>query len=87
MTHRLLGSALLALLTLTLIGGAGLAGGDLFDDNYQDCPVATRLRQGEIANLTLARDTDEEDDVNVAWAVTDASTWGLGPTRTTHPSW
>ena len=70
---------MLALLTLTLIGGAGKAGGDLFDDNYQDCPVATRLRQGEIANLTLARDSDEEDEVNAAWAVTDASAWGLGP--------
>ena len=79
MTHRLLGSALLALLTLTLIGGAGLAGGDLFDDDYRDCPYRTRLRQGEIANLTLARDTDEEDAVHAAWTGTRADTWGLGP--------
>ena len=79
MTHRLIGSALLALLALTLIGGAGLAGGDLFDDDYRDCPYRTRLRQGEIANLTLSRDTEEEEEVNVAWTATHADTWGLGP--------
>ena len=79
MAHRLIGSALLALLALTLIGGAGLAGGDLFDDDYRDCPYRTRLRQGEIANLTLSRDTEEEDEVHVAWTGTHPGTWNLGP--------
>ena len=30
-------------------------------------------------DLTLARDPEAEDEVNVSWAVTDASAWGLGP--------
>ena len=79
MAPRLIGSTLLALLALTLCAGAGLAGGDLFDDDYQDCPVATRLRQGEIADLTLSRDSDEESEVHVAWTGTHPGTWNLGP--------
>ena len=76
---RLLGSALLALPPLTVLSGGSLATGDLFDEACSDCPRRTRLRDGRIANLTVARDSDEEDEVNVAGAVTDASTWGLGP--------
>ena len=77
-TH-LLRSALLALLALAVISGGSLATGDLFDENYSDCPHRTRLRDGQIADLTVARDAEEEDEVNVSWAVTDASAWGLGP--------
>ena len=85
-TH-LLRSALLALLALAVISGGSLAAGDLFDDDYKDCPHKTRLRDGQIADLSVNRDSDEEDEVNVAWSATDPATWGLGPTPTAHPSW
>lgn len=70
---------LLALLLLAVLGGGSLAGGDLFDDDYQDCPHGTRLREGQIADLTVVRDADAADEVNVAWAGTDPAGWGLGP--------
>ena len=76
---RLLGSALLALLALAVISGGSWSGGDLFDADYSDCPVGTRLRDGQIADLTVARVSDEADEVDVAWAITDPATWGLGP--------
>ena len=76
-TH-LLRSALLALLALAVISGGSLAAGDLFDDDYKDCPYKTRLRDGQIADLTVARDSDDADHVNVSWTATDASTWRLG---------
>lgn len=72
-------SALLALLALAVISGGGLAAGDLFDNDYSDCPHRTRLREGQIADLTAARDAEEGDVVNVAWTTTDPATWGLGP--------
>ena len=77
-TH-LLRSALLALLALAVISGGSLAAGDLFDDDYKDCPHKTRLRDGQIADLSVNRDSDDEDEVNVSWAATDPATWGLGP--------
>ena len=77
-TH-LLRSALLALLALAVISGGSLAAGDLFDDDYKDCPYKTRLRDGQIADLSVNRDSDEENEVNVAWTATDPATWGLGP--------
>ena len=64
---------------LNLWGGHSLAAGDLFDDDYRDCPAKVRLRSGEIDGLTVTRDPKEDDHVNVAWTVTDAATWGLGP--------
>lgn len=75
----MLGSALLALLALAVISGASWAGGDLFDADYSDCPVSIRLRDGQITDLTIARASDEADEVNVAWAGTNPATWGLGP--------
>ena len=72
-------NALLALLALALLAGGSLAAGDLFDDDYADCPHRTRMRDGEIADLTVARDAEEADEVNVSWAATDPATWGLGP--------
>ena len=76
-TH-LLRSALLALLALAVISGASFARGDLFDDDYNDCPHNTRYRDGQIADLSVNRDADDEDHVNVAWSATDPATWGLG---------
>ena len=76
-TH-LLRSALLALLALAVISGGSLAAGDLFDDGYKDCPYKTRLRDGQIADLAVNRDSSDEDHVNVSWTATDPATWGLG---------
>ncbi len=70
---------LVALLALTGLGGTTLAAGDLFDDAYKDCPHKTRLRDGQIDDLTVNRDADDEDHVNVSWSATDPATWGLGP--------
>ena len=64
----------LLLLLLTVMGWAAFVGGDIFDDAYRDCPAATRLRDGQIADLTVTRDADDEDTVNVAWAATDPAT-------------
>ncbi|MXZ42113.1 MAG: hypothetical protein F4Z18_10110 [Caldilineaceae bacterium SB0666_bin_21] len=69
---------MLALL-LAVGSGSGFAAGDLFDDDYKDCPHRTRLRDGQIADLSVNRDADEADEVNVSWAATDPATWGLGP--------
>ena len=77
-TH-LLRSALLALLALAVISGGSLAAGDLFDDDYKDCPYKTRLRDGQIDDLSVNRDSSDEDHVNVSWTATDPATWGLGP--------
>jgi len=77
-TH-LLRSALLALLALAVISGGSLAAGDLFDDDYKDCPYKTRLRDGQIDDLAVARDSEDADEVNVSWSATDPATWGLGP--------
>ncbi len=63
---------------LAVLSGGSVAAGDLFDDDYRDCPAKTRLRDDQIAELTLARDADEADEVNVSWAATDPATWGLG---------
>jgi hypothetical protein len=70
---------LVVLLALTGFGGGALAAGDLFDDAYRDCPHKTRFRDGQIDDLAVNRDADDEDHVNVSWAATDPATWGLGP--------
>ena len=74
----LLRIALLALLGLAVISGSSFGGGDLFDADYRDCPARTRLRAGQISDLAVARDAEEEDEVNVSWAATEPATWGLG---------
>lgn len=73
---RLLPLALV--LVLAVCSGGVLATGDLFDDAYRDCPARTRLRDGQIADLAVARDAEEADEVSVSWAATDPATWGLG---------
>ncbi len=72
-------STWLALLALVLLGSGSLAGGDLFDDDYRDCPARTRLRAGQVTDLAVARDAEQEAAVNVSWTATDPATWGLGP--------
>lgn len=75
---RALKSLPLVLLALIVASGTSFAGGDLFDDDYSDCPARTRLRHGQIADLTVSRDSDDADEVNVSWTSTDPATWGLG---------
>lgn len=75
---RALKSIPLVLLALITASGASFAGGDLFDDDYFDCPARTRLRHGQIADLTVSRDSDDADEVNVSWTTTDPASWGLG---------
>lgn len=72
-------ACLLALLALAVLSGGGLAAGDLFDDDYADCPHRTRLRDGQIADLSATRVSDDEHAVTVSWTGTDPATWGLGP--------
>lgn len=69
----------MVLLVLVVLCGGSVVAGDLFDDGYQDCPHRTRLRDGQIADLTLVRDAEDESEVNVSWTATDPATWGLGP--------
>ena len=64
---------------LATISGGSFAAGDLFDDDYTDCPTSVRFREGQISELTVTRDGSDADHVNVAWTVTKAGTWGLGP--------
>lgn len=66
------------LLALITASGASFAGGDLFDDDYFDCPARTRLQGGQIADLTVSRDSDDADEVNISWTSTDPGSWGLG---------
>ncbi|MCY4520369.1 MAG: hypothetical protein OXC13_06265 [Caldilineaceae bacterium] len=66
------------LLALIVASGTSFAGGDLFDDDYFDCPARTRLQHGQIADLTVSRDSDDADEVNVSWTSTDPASWGLG---------
>ena len=78
-TFRLGLLAVLVALTLMGVGGISLAAGDLFDKAYSDCPHNTRFRDGQISDLSVSRDSEEEAEVNVSWAATDPVTWGLGP--------
>ena len=75
---RALKSIPLVLLALIVASGTSFAGGDLFDDDYFDCPARTRLQGGQIADLTVSRDSDDADEVNVSWTSTDPGSWGLG---------
>lgn len=76
---RPLRSIILAFLGLVAVSGAGFAGGSLFGDDYSDCPFRTRLRDGQISGLSVSRDSDHEDEVNVSWTAIDPASWGLGP--------
>lgn len=75
---RALKSTLWLLLALVAVSGTSFAGGDLFDDDYLDCPARTRLQGGQIADLTVSRDSEDADEVNVSWTSTDPASWGLG---------
>ena len=75
---RSLISIILAFLVLVVVSGTGFAGGSLFGSEYSDCPFSTRLRDGQISGLSLSRDADREDEVNVSWTAIDPASWGLG---------
>ncbi|MCY3660880.1 MAG: hypothetical protein OXG36_17890 [Caldilineaceae bacterium] len=51
----------------------------MFGDDYSDCPFRTRLRDGQISGLSVSRNSDHEDEVNVSWTAIDPASWGLGP--------
>ena len=74
---RPLKSVLWALFSLIIASGTGLAAGDLFDD-FTNCPIKTRIREGQISGLTVTRDANDADEVNVSWTGTDPDTWSLG---------
>lgn len=76
---RSLRSIILALLVLVVVSGTGFAGGSLFGSEYSDCPFSTRLRDGQISGLSVSRDADREDEVDVSWTAIDPASWGLGP--------
>lgn len=75
---RSLRSIILAFLVLVVVSGTGSAGGSLFGGEYSDCPFSTRLRDGQISDLSVSRDSDREDEVTVSWATIDPASWGLG---------
>ena len=68
---------LVVVLVLSAVGGLSLAR-DAFDDNeYEDCPAATRL--DAVDGLAVDR-TDEEKEIRISWdALTDAELSSLGP--------
>ena len=61
------GSALPVPLALGVNSGTGKAGDTLFDADHRVRPHQTRLQSGGIADPTLSRDFDEEDEVHAAW--------------------
>ncbi len=67
---------LLALLVLGTLGSGALAGRNLFDEDYTDCPSGTRLQA--LSNVRVMR-TDEEDELKVSWDMTQPASWRLGP--------
>ncbi len=75
---RSLRSIILALLALVVVSGTSFAGAGLFDDEYADCPFRTRLHDGQISGLSVSRNSDYEDEVNVSWTAIDPASWGLG---------
>ena len=71
-------SIILAFLALIVVSGTGFAGGGLFNDDYSDCPFRTRLRDDQISGLSVSRDSNHEDEVDVSWTASDPASWGLG---------
>ncbi len=67
---------LLTLLVLGTLGSGALAGRNLFEEDYTDCPSGTRLQA--LSNVRVMR-TDEEDELKVSWDMTQPASWQLGP--------
>ncbi len=61
---------------LGTLGSGALAGRNLFDEDYTDCPSGTRLQA--LSNVRVMR-TDEEDELKVTWDMTQPASWQLGP--------
>ena len=53
-------SIILAFLVLGIVSGTGFAAGGLFNDVYSDCPFRPRLRDGQIAGLSVSRDSESQ---------------------------
>ena len=72
---------LVTVLALTGLGDTALAAGDLFDDYSTTWTAPTRpaCGVGQISGLSVNRDSDDEDKVNVSWVAANPATWGLGP--------
>ena len=78
MPPKMLRTVLAALLLLLAGALPSLAFGDLFDNDYTDCPAAMRMRDGQIANLALARDAADAGIARASWNATHPDGWGLG---------
>ena len=63
--HSLM-SIILAFPVLVTVSGTGFTTGGLFNDDYSNCPFRTRLRDGQIAGLSVSRDYDRQDEVDVS---------------------
>lgn len=66
--------SLLAMLVLGALGSGALAGSNLFDDDFSDCPSSTRLEA--LAGLQVVR-TDEDDELKVEWDTPNPAAWRL----------
>ncbi len=67
--------SLLATLVLGALGGGALAGNDLFDDGYKDCPASTRL--DALTGVRVVR-TDKDSELKVEWDTPNPAAWNLG---------
>ena len=81
---RWLKTALAALVATALLSGIGVARGDLFDDDFTDCPSSLRFQEEKdlITDLTISRstDADTQNEITVSWKTSDPASWGLGST-------
>ena len=71
---------LVVLCATALLSGAGVARGDLFDDDYSDCPSQLRFKEEEalVSDLTVSRNPDTQGEITVSWKTSDPASWGLG---------
>ena len=75
-------TALAALVATALLSGVGVARGDLFDDDFTDCPSSLRFEEEKdlITDLTVSRSAETQGEITVSWKTADPASWGLGAT-------
>ena len=75
-------TALAALVATALLSGVGVARGDLFDDDFTDCPSSLRFEEEKdlVTDLTVSRSTETQGEITVSWKTSDPASWGLGDT-------